>query len=124
MLTWNMEISHVRQAPVLPSPALRHSVGVFSSLDHGQVTLKIWDQDQLFSTGQITETTNPVCFILVAFFFPLPISIPMNITQAYCLSNVLFLHRRGFGNNVILCSVFLDRRYNPFMYPVLLWNSS
>lgn len=67
MPTWKLEISHVRQAAVLPSPALRHVVGVFSSLDHGLITLKIWDQDQLFSTGQITKTTNPACFILVAF---------------------------------------------------------
>jgi len=63
MLTWKLDISLSRQAVVLlPSPALKHAAGVLSSLDHGQVTLKMWDQEQLSSTGQITGTTQLVLF--------------------------------------------------------------
>lgn len=60
------------------------------------------------------------CFILVAFSSTPPISIPTNITQGYCLSNALLLHRRGFGDSLILCITFLDRIYNHFMQPSLL----
>lgn len=70
VLTWKLEISHLSQALVLlPSPAVRHAVGVFSSLNHGQVTPEIWDQNQLFSTGQITGTAELVLFWLL---FPPP----------------------------------------------------
>lgn len=70
MLIWKLEINHFREAIVLlPSPALRHVAGVFSSPDHGQVTLKIWDQEQPFF-HRSDYWDNRVCFILVAFYTP------------------------------------------------------
>lgn len=112
MLAWKLEISHLRQTLfLLPSPALRHAVGVFISLDHSQVTLKIWGQNQLFF-HRSDYWGDPVCFFSVASS-PLPPHIPIsictNITQGYCLLNVLLLHRKGFGNSLSLCSSFLDR---------------
>lgn len=68
MLTWKLEISHLRPALVrLPSPALSR---VFSSLEHGQVTLKIWDQEQLLPTGQITGTIRLGLFWLLSSSSP------------------------------------------------------
>lgn len=83
-----------------------------SSLDHGQVNLKIYDQGQLFFL-QVRLLGQAGLFYADSVSF-----MPTDTIQGYCLLNTLLLHRRQFGDSLSLFSA-LERYYPIFYYSCL-----